>query len=118
MDFDDLGTFIDYLASAEADLDEAEMRQELEALFAPLPCWSDNLEEEDNQTWVLCFVSNASASCTWHTCWIYKVNSDGSYRSYSSDKKGFLYATPIDLNLRYGNGKDALPEPPTTRREL
>ena len=105
MDFDDLGTFIDYLASAEADLDEPEIRQELEKLFAPEPHWSDNLEPEDDQTWVLCFVSNASASCTWHTCWIYKVNSDGSYAP-STYENGFLYATPVDLGLRYGNGEE------------
>ena len=75
-------------------------RQELEKLFAPVPHWSDNLDAEDNQTWVLCFVSNASARYTWHTCWICKVNSDGSYRP-STAKTDWLYATPIDLNLRY-----------------
>ena len=81
------------------------LRQELEKLFAPAPHWSDNLDPDDNQTWVLCFVSNASASCTWNTCWIYKVNSDGSYAP-STYEKGFLYATPVDLNLRYGNGEE------------
>lgn len=33
MGYDELGTFIDYLASAEADLNELEIRGELEALF-------------------------------------------------------------------------------------
>ena len=109
MGYDELGTFIDYLASASAlaDLNELEIRGELEKLFAPLPHWSDSLDPEDKQTWVLCFVSNVSASCTWHTCWICKVNSDGSY-SPSTASNDWLYATPIDLNLRYGNGKDTL----------
>ena len=83
--------------------DAVMLRQELEALFAPVPHWSDTLDPQDDQTWVLCFVSNASASCTWHTCWICKVNSDGSY-SPSTDKMDFLYATPVDLNLRYKRG--------------
>ena len=83
------------------------LTDELENLFAEEPHWSDNLDAEDNQTWVLCFVSNASESCTWHTCWIYKVNSDGSYGP-SNYEKGFLYATPVDLNLRYNSGEDTL----------
>jgi len=49
MGFFDLGAFIEYLASAEADLNEPEMRQELEKLFAPAPHWSDNLDVEDKQ---------------------------------------------------------------------
>ena len=94
--------YISYLSYVNQRLDSP--RQKLEKLFAPAPHWSDNLDAEDNQTWVLCFVSNASASCTWHTCWICKVNSDGSYGS-STNKMDFLYATPIDLSLRYTKGE-------------
>ena len=80
-----------------------DLKQGLEALFASAPHWSENLDPLDNQTWVLCFVSNVSASCTWHTCWICKVNSDGSY-SPSTASNDWLYATPIDLDLRYKEG--------------
>ena len=101
MDFDDLGTFIDYLASSEADLDESEMRQELEKLFAPEPKWSDSLEEEDNQTWVFCFVSDDSAKDRRYAEWIAEVLDDG-YRG--PEGLVWTHATPVDLNLRYNMG--------------
>ena len=50
MDYDELGTFIDYLASAEADLNELEIRGELEALFAPAPDWSDSIAKTTGES--------------------------------------------------------------------
>ena len=100
MDFDELSTFIDYLASAEADLDEPEMRQELEKLFAPEPHWSDSLDAEDNQTWVLCFVSDESLDISVNAEWVFHVNDQG----YRSLQYRWKYATPIDFNLRYNRG--------------
>ena len=103
MDFDDLGTFIDYLASAEADLDESEMRQELEKLFAPAPHWSDSLRPDDDQTWVLCFVSDHSPEETsLGAKWINRVSKGG----YIGHGREWKYATPVDLNLRYKQGEE------------
>ena len=101
MDFDDLGTFIDYLASAEADLDESEMRQELEKLFAPVPHWSDNLGSQDDQSWVFCFVSDHYPEDTRQAKWIARVNCAG-YRDRHN--LAWKYATPIDLNVRFKEG--------------
>ena len=104
MDFDDLGTFIDYLASAEADLDELEIRGELEALFAPVH-WSDNLDPEDKQTWVLCCLSDESSELSGNVDWVSHVD-DHRYVTVQYDS--WKYATPIDLGLRYNNGEDTL----------
>ena len=81
--------------------DAVMLRQELEKLFSPVPHWSDNLDVSDPSTWVLCWVSNKSASSTSETKWIYKVNSDGSYGG-----NWHKYATPVDLNLRYQEGEE------------
>ena len=77
------------------------LRQELEKLFKPVPHWSDNLDASDPSTWVLCWVSDKSASSTCQAKWIYKVNSDGSYGALYHK-----YATPVDLNLRYKEGEE------------
>ena len=100
MDFDELGGFIDYLASAEADLDEPEMRQELEKLFAPIPCWSDNLDPKDAQTWVLCCLSDESSGLTGNVGWVTQCN---SWEYVTVQYDSWKYATPVDLNLRYSN---------------
>ena len=106
MGYDELGTFIDYLASAEADLDEPEMRQELEKLFAPAPPhWSENLTLTDDQTWVFCFVSDSSTEDTRYAEWIELVSTYG-YRAPRG--RSWKYATPVDLGLRYNNGEDTL----------
>ena len=81
--------------------DDLDIRQELENLFKPVPHWSDNLDVSDPSTWVLCWVSDRSASSTSQAKWIYKVNSDGSYGALYHK-----YATPIDLNLRYKEGEE------------
>tara|TARA_R110000787_G_scaffold164052_2_gene277154 strand:+ start:1004 stop:1345 length:342 start_codon:yes stop_codon:yes gene_type:complete len=79
----------------------SDLKQGLEALFKPAPNWSDNLEVSDSSTWVLCWVSDKSASSTSQAKWIHKVNSDGSYGALYHK-----YATPVDLNLRYKRGDD------------
>ena len=78
-----------------------DLKQGLEALFAPVPHWSDNLDASDSSTWVLCWVSDKSASSTCQAKWVYKVNSDGSYGALYHK-----YATPVDLNLRYQEGDE------------
>ena len=110
MDYDELSKFIDYVASSETYLRELDIRGELEKLFAPVPHWSDNLDVSDSSTWVLCWVSDKSASSTCQAKWIYKVNDDGSYGAlYHRDKDlgvVYQYATPVDLNLRYNRGDE------------
>ena len=101
MDYDELGTFIDYLASAEADLNELEIRGELEALFAPVPHWSENLGSQDDQSWVFCFVSDHYPEDTRQAKWIARVNCAG-YRDRHN--LAWKYATPIDLNVRFKEG--------------
>ena len=82
------------------------LKQELEKLFAPAPHWSDNLEEGDSQTWVLCFVSDDSTKDTrdarWITSKVYKRGSTLKDSTYEPWK----YATPIDLDLRYNRGDE------------
>ena len=77
------------------------LTEELENLFKPVPHWTDNLDVSDSSTWVLCWVSDKSASSTCQAKWIYKVNSDGSYGALYHK-----YATPVDLNLRYKEGEE------------
>ena len=84
------------------------VRQDLEALFAPIPCWSDNLEEEDNQTWVLCFVSDDSAKDTRDARWITSKVFGEVGPVQDSTYEVWKYTTPVDLNLRYTKGEDTL----------
>tara|TARA_R110002074_G_scaffold14527_1_gene49957 strand:- start:310 stop:636 length:327 start_codon:yes stop_codon:yes gene_type:complete len=103
MGYDELSTFIDYVASIPSSfLNELEIRGELEKLFAPVPCWSDNLDPLDNQTWVLCFVSDDSAKETRHVEWVSHVD---DHRSVTIQYDSWKYATPVDLDLRYTNCK-------------
>ena len=82
--------------------DAVMLRQELENLFKPAPHWSDNLDPDDNQTWVLCFVSDYSSKATRQAKWINRV-SEGGYIGGGCEWK---YATPVDLNVRFNNGGD------------
>tara|TARA_R110001599_G_scaffold89921_2_gene237656 strand:+ start:258 stop:578 length:321 start_codon:yes stop_codon:yes gene_type:complete len=84
-----------------SSINNLNLRQELEKLFAPVPHWSDNLDASDSSTWVLCWVSDKSASSTCQAKWVYKVNYDGSYGNLFHK-----YATPVDLNLRYQEGDE------------
>ena len=77
----------------------SEVKAELENLFKPVPHWSANLDPKDNQTWVLCFVSDDSPEETWLSAWVTNVFEDGYVVPCRSDR--WKYATPIDLNLRY-----------------
>mgnify|MGYP003671695787 CR=1 FL=1 len=97
----DITNLVEHLADVNVSVEE--VKQELEKLFAPPPHWTDNLDVSDSSTWVLCWVSDKSASSTCQARWIYKVNSDGSYGG-----NWHKYATPVDLNLRYVNGEDTL----------
>ena len=83
----------------------SDLKQGLEALFAPIPHWSDSLGKEDNQTWEFCFVSDHYPADTRQAKWIARAaDLNGGYR----DCVGVLwkYATPVDLGLRYNRGDE------------
>jgi hypothetical protein len=96
--------YISYLSEVNQKL--VSPRQELETLFAPVPAsaphWSDNLDDCDSSTWVLCYLSDDTPEETWHVDWVGSVN-HGWYISvaYKNDCDSWKYATPVDLNLRY-----------------
>jgi len=77
------------------------LKQALEALFAPVPHWSDNLGSQDDQSWVFCFVSDHYPEDTRQAKWIARVNCAG-YRDRHN--LAWKYATPIDLNVRFKEG--------------
>ena len=79
-------------------LNARELERELEALFAHEPHWGDNLDLEDDQTWVLCFVSDGSPEDTRYSRWVRQI-SKGGYIAYHGHE--WKYATPVDLNVRY-----------------
>ena len=81
------------------------LKQDLEKLFAPAPHWSDNLAEDDKQTWVLCWLSDKSPDISENADWVINLD-DRGYRSLRYNR--WKYATPIDLDLRYNNGEDTL----------
>jgi hypothetical protein len=81
---------------------DAEARQQLERLFAKEPHWSDSLDPDNNQTWVLCFVSDDSPEETWLSAWVINVCGDGYVVPLRRDR--WKYATPVDLNLRFKKG--------------
>ena len=83
--------------------DGIDIRQELENLFKPVPHWSDNLNAEDKQTWVLCCLSDESPELTGTVDWVTQCNSR-EYVTIQYDS--WKYATPVDLNLRYYNGEE------------
>ena len=81
------------------------LTEELENLFAEEPHWSDNLDPADNQTWVLCYLSDDSAEETWNVEWVYSRTLYGEgYRDCEGGE--WKYATPVDLNVRYKRGEE------------
>ena len=84
-------------------LNARELECELETLFSKESDWSDSLDPQDDQTWVLCFVSDKSPEETRFTAWVdYKLNE--LYCVAESHREGgdcWLYATPIALDIRY-----------------
>ena len=107
MNADALETFLDNVAATRAsrDMSDAEVRQELERLFAEEPQWFDNLDPDDNQTWVLCFVSDDSPEETWLSAWVINVFEDG-YAVPQRRLHRWKYATPVDLNVRFKKGEE------------
>ena len=65
--------------------------------------WSDSLSLADNQTWVLCFVSDDSPKERRYAEWISEVLDDG-YRG--PEGLAWTHATPVDLNLRFWEGEE------------
>ena len=96
----EITNLVEYLADVNVRVVEA--LDALENLFKPVPHWSDNLDPKDNQTWVLCFVSDDSPKETWLSAWVTNVFEDGYVVPLRRDR--WKYATPIDLNLRYKEG--------------
>tara|TARA_R110002124_G_scaffold164496_1_gene331856 strand:+ start:176 stop:514 length:339 start_codon:yes stop_codon:yes gene_type:complete len=82
---------------------DAWLTEELENLFAKEPCWSDNLDPKDDQTWVFCFISDDSREDTSIAQWIARVTCAG-YRCRNGC--AWKYATPVNLNVRYKEGDD------------
>ena len=87
------------------DLD-AWLTEELENLFAEEPQWFDKLDPTDDQSWVLCYLSDDSPEETWHVDWVGSVIDD-RYVSveYKNDCNCWKYATPVDLNVRFKKEK-------------
>ena len=105
MNADELSAFLDNIAATEGapcPFSDVEVRQELERLFAEEPHWSDSLSIVDNQSWVLCYLSDDSPEETWHVDWVGSVT-HGWYISvaYKNDCDSWKYATPVDLNVRF-----------------
>ena len=95
---DDVGTAQDWLPYKS----DAEVRQKLERLFAKEPQWFDKLDPADNQTWVLCYLSDDSPEDTCHVDWV--TRKDYFYYQYEYRLK-WKYATPVDLNVRFKKGE-------------
>lgn len=76
----------------------------LKELCKPINDWYENLDSEDNQTWVLCYVSYDNPYECDDAVWIGKYKKDDVYPfglAGSWKKQFFRYATPVDLNIRY-----------------
>tara|TARA_R110000796_G_scaffold237658_1_gene357778 strand:- start:44 stop:379 length:336 start_codon:yes stop_codon:yes gene_type:complete len=100
MDKSEIQGRLRYLGRCELNVRELEL--EIETLFANEPHWSDFLNPKDNQTWVLCFVSDDSPEETWETNWVINVFEEGYEVPRRNDC--WKYATPVDLNVRYTEG--------------
>ena len=97
----DITNLVEHLADVNVSVEE--VKQELEKLFKTVPHWTDNLDVSDSSTWVFCFVSDGSPEDTRYAEWIELVSTYG-YRAPRG--RSWKYATPVDLDLRYGNGED------------
>ena len=77
----------------------------LEELCKPLStAWYDKLDQEDDKTWVLCYVGYENPYEFNDIVWIGKYKGNEVYRfgiAGSWKKQFFRYATPVDLSLRY-----------------
>jgi hypothetical protein len=70
--------------------------------------WYENLDSENNQTWVLCYAGYDNPYEYDDTVWIGKYKKDEVYPfglAGSWKKQFFRYATPVDLNIRYKGNK-------------
>ena len=72
----------------------------IEELYAPMPEWKDKLDPDDPDTWVLCFVSDYSATSRECAVWVTHCEI-GPYPFTTVPCGLYKYATPVDLNIRY-----------------
>ena len=80
------------------------LRQGLEALFAKEPHWSAGLDPKDDQSWVLCYLSDDSPVDRRRCAWVMRHN--GSVYMTSRLNGCWKYATPVDLNVRFRKGDE------------
>tara|TARA_R110000744_G_scaffold298610_1_gene408200 strand:+ start:161 stop:502 length:342 start_codon:yes stop_codon:yes gene_type:complete len=85
------------------DLD-AWLTEELENLFAEEPQWFDKLDPTDDQSWVLCYLSDDSPEDRRRCAWVMRHN--GCVYMTSRLNGCWKYATPVDLNVRFRKGDD------------
>ena len=72
----------------------------IEELYAPIPEWYENLDHDDDQTWVLCFISDVSSKSRDNVRWVMRYY--GGRLAFGCLGGGvFIYATPVDLSIRY-----------------
>ena len=73
----------------------------IEEIYAPIAEWHDNLDPDNSDTWVLCFVSDSSSTDTSYAEWIIEYKT-GPYPFTCADSEcTFRYATPVDLSIRF-----------------
>tara|TARA_R110000822_G_C15007487_1_gene461545 strand:+ start:53 stop:397 length:345 start_codon:yes stop_codon:yes gene_type:complete len=85
---------------------EDRFNQCIEDLYATIPEWHDKLDPDDEETWVLCFVSDGSPEDRDEIVWIYSHDPESGYPFNVATTRGrgqecYEYATPVDLNIRY-----------------
>tara|TARA_R110000851_G_scaffold11492_2_gene40283 strand:+ start:1517 stop:1849 length:333 start_codon:yes stop_codon:yes gene_type:complete len=85
----------------KADITHARFNECIYELYAPIAEWYDKLNPYDTDTWVPCFVSNNDSRSREAMAWV--VDYDRKFPSPFNTGGGsyYLYATPVDLNIRY-----------------
>jgi hypothetical protein len=88
------------LIGGKADITHARFNECIYELYAPIPEWYEKLDHDDDQTWVLCFISDVSSKSRDNVRWVMRYY--GGRLAFGCLGGGvFLYATPVDLSIRY-----------------
>lgn len=79
----------------------------IEKLYAPLPEWYETIDIHNDQTWILCYVSRSDSTRRDSIVWVcgvlgqqacpFQIATEHPDRQENT----YMYATPVDLNLRY-----------------